>query len=156
MNRTERFWKKVAKGADNECWNWQAGRTKAGYGVFRMDKKVVFAHRVAYELACSTIPSGMHVLHSCDNPACVNPSHLRVGTHAENMLDKVLRNRQSRVWSGKVGEAVGMGKLRDRDLPDIRKMIAQGMRQVDIANKYGVHQAMISNIKLGKNWSAIQ
>lgn len=87
----ERFWSKVEK-ADG-CWNWNGYRDTKGYGAFGLDRKVQKAHRVAYILAFGEIPEGAHILHSCDNPPCVNPAHLRAGTRTDNMQDKVLRGR---------------------------------------------------------------
>lgn len=87
----ERFWSKVNK--TDGCWIWTAYRDDKGYGCFGFRGKVWKAHRVAYELATGPIPTGAHILHSCDNPSCVNPEHLRAGTHADNMRDKVARGR---------------------------------------------------------------
>jgi hypothetical protein len=87
----ERFWSKVSK--SDGCWLWIAYRDEKGYGAFGFKGKVQRAHRVAYELALGPIAPGMHVLHSCDNPSCVNPSHLRLGTHADNMRDRIERGR---------------------------------------------------------------
>src|SRR4051812_22074657 len=87
----ERFWSKVDK--TGECWLWTAYRDAAGYGRFGLAGKVQKAHRVSYELAVGPIPAGAHVLHSCDNPPCVNPDHLRVGSRIDNMRDKFMRGR---------------------------------------------------------------
>ena len=86
-----RFWSKVKKTQD--CWIWTASRTDRGYGSFGLDGKVRRAHRVAYELAVGPIPDGMSILHACDNPPCVNPAHLRVGTQVQNMADELVRGR---------------------------------------------------------------
>ena len=87
----ERFWSKVKK--TPECWLWTAYRDNKGYGEFGLDRKVHKAHRVAYLLTYGAIPEGAHILHSCDNPQCVNPKHLRAGTRKDNMQDKVQRGR---------------------------------------------------------------
>jgi hypothetical protein len=84
----DRFWSKVAKGADDACWLWQAGRFKSGYGAFAMRPHTKRAHRVAWELVNGPIPDGLHVLHECDTPPCCNPAHLFLGTHADNMRDR--------------------------------------------------------------------
>ena len=88
----ERFWSKVQK-IDGGCWLWIAYRDSKGYGSFGLDGKVRKAHRVAYELTYGPLPEGAHVLHSCDNPSCVNPQHLRAGTHVDNMRDRVEHGR---------------------------------------------------------------
>jgi HNH endonuclease len=85
-----RFWDKVLVG--DGCWEWQATR-RGGYGRYRIDGRLEDAHRVAYRLWFGPIPDGLDVLHSCDNPSCVRPAHLRVGTHAENMAEAVARRR---------------------------------------------------------------
>lgn len=87
----ERFWPKVDKSGD--CWTWTASLSRSGYGGFGFRGKVWKAHRVSYVLAYGEIPDGAHILHSCDNPPCVNPAHLRAGTRSDNMQDKVRRGR---------------------------------------------------------------
>ena len=90
-----RFWKKVAVGAEDECWLWTAAASSTGYGQMKYWKKICGAHRLAYLFSIGPIPEGLVVMHSCDNPACVNPAHLSVGTHKDNIED---RDRKGR-WS---------------------------------------------------------
>ncbi|MGI9460561.1 MAG: HNH endonuclease, partial [Pirellulales bacterium] len=80
MQRTteERFWEKVDRRGTNECWEWQAGKDKDGYGRFWFVNETVKAHRFSYELHKGDIPEGLYVLHSCHNTSCVSPNHLRV------------------------------------------------------------------------------
>ena len=92
----ERFWKKVEKG--DGCWNWKGRKCKSGYGMVSLttgQEKALSrkAHRVAYTLAKGPIKPGEFILHSCDNKACCNPDHLRVGTNDDNVRDKLERNR---------------------------------------------------------------
>jgi hypothetical protein len=89
-----RFWDKVAVRGPDDCWEWQAGCFKRGYGAFAFDgHKPGYAHRFSYELHHGPIPEGMRVLHECDNPPCVNPKHLRAGTQKDNIQDAVNKDR---------------------------------------------------------------
>ncbi len=94
----ERFWRRVARPSDapNVCWEWQGGSTIGGYGNFGTGECIYLAHRVAYELAVGPIPPGLLVMHSCDNPRCCRPSHLSVGTYADNTADMMAKGRGSK------------------------------------------------------------
>lgn len=108
MDDATRFWTKVnVSGGPEACWPWIAGRFASGYGAFKRGDKIVRAHRVAYELYRGPVADGMHVLHSCDNPVCCNPRHLRVGTHGDNM-----RDRQARGLYPKGRRRMRPGKIR--------------------------------------------
>lgn len=112
-NRTveERFWPKVRERAPNKCWLWQAAKMPAGYGVFSVRGVKQRAHRVAYELCVRPIPAGMFVLHRCDTPACVNPLHLFLGTHTDNMRDKIAKGR---AFNGRKARTQLTGKPADK------------------------------------------
>lgn len=90
----KRFWSKVAFTANpNKCWEWQAGKTKYGYGELMIKNKQVYAHRLSWELTYGEIPDGLFVCHKCDNPKCVNPNHLFLGTNLDNVRDMVSKGR---------------------------------------------------------------
>ncbi len=96
QEKIDLFWSQVAIGAPDECWEWQGRRSVRGDGVYTF-KGHTSAYRVAYYLANGDIAPGLCVMHACDNRACCNPAHLSLGTHADNMRDKVEKGRQ---WRG--------------------------------------------------------
>ena len=142
----ERFWSKVDRKDPAECWEWQAGKFSQGYGQFSVGAKNKLAHRVSYELAHGPIPEGLVVRHKCDNPCCVNPDHLELGTHENNMDDRASRGR------GAKGEAQGGAKLTEDVVRAIR---LDGRLQVEIAASYGISQITVSRIKRRSSWSHI-
>jgi len=146
-----RFWAKVDKssGADS-CWEWQASLRDKGYGQFCWKGRPLKAHRVAYELAIGQIPEGMCVLHKCDNPGCVNPAHLWLGTIADNNAD--MTNKGRRVSTPQLGEAHWHARLTTEDVIAIRQEYASGIPQGTIAQKYGVGRNNISMIVTRSNW----
>ena len=144
---TERFWSKVDRGDPDQCWEWKAATDRWGYGKFRIDEKKKYAHRVSYEFHHGPIPEGMLVLHSCDNPACVNPAHLHFGTHQDNMIERGERNRSA---SGKNN---GQVKLTTDQVHQIRIRYATGgVTQKQLAEEFEVTQQQISNIILKRKW----
>lgn len=146
----ERFWKKVDKTSNpNGCWEWTAFKNK-GYGRFIMPnlKKVFNANRIAYEIAFGAIPSGMFVCHRCDNPGCVNPNHLWLGTNKDNVDDKVSKNRQQKLKGSQHGRA----KLLEQDVLDIRASSETGAA---LSRKYNVSDTVIYNIRNRKTWQHI-
>ena len=96
MTLVKRFWAKVKKNGPNECWLWQASKTSHGYGKIGSGGKYgpsLRAHRVSYEIHYGSIPNGLNVLHTCDNPPCCNPGHLFLGTQSINNWDRAKKGR---------------------------------------------------------------
>lgn len=150
----ERFWPKVAFG--DGCWEWLGARDDNGYGWIKVTWEASHprqekAHRVCWILTRGPIPDGQRVLHTCDNPPCVRPSHLFLGTDLDNRHDAMKKGR----WTPTRGERVGTSKLTDEDIIQIRGALSQGVRQSDLALKFGVTQSAISNISRRKRWTHI-
>lgn len=143
----DRFWTHVTRG--NGCWTW-GGPSDRGYGTFGIGTTMWRAHRIAYELTYGRLPKGSVLLHTCDNPTCVNPFHLQPGTQAENLEDCRRKGRAKYV-----GEENGMSKIDEEDVEYIRAQLAAGRYQKDIATTLGVSQTLISQIGLGKKWAHV-
>lgn len=129
------------------CWIW-CGNTRRGRGCIGVGKnKNKSAPRVSWEMKYGDIPEGMCVCHQCDNPLCVRPEHLFLGTQAENVADKVAKGRQGR------GEKARSAVFSDNDVRSIRlEYIPKKMGYKRLAKKYGVQPATIRNIIIGKTW----
>lgn len=93
VKNEERFWAKVAKLGVCSCWEWTGWRKETGYGRVRIDGRILYAHRVSWILANGPIPDDLRVLHRCDNPPCVNPDHLFLGTQGDNNADRDAKGR---------------------------------------------------------------
>ena len=139
----EQFWEKVDKRGDTECWPWQAATHPDGYGEMRCNGKGLYAHRVAVELD-GRDPTGAVVRHTCDNPSCVNPEHLIVGTQSENMQDAWDRGREK------------SKQLTPDEVRKIRKQYEEtDINQYELAEKYGVSQDNISCIVRREIWKDV-
>lgn len=148
----KRYWAKVVKKGPNDCWEWAASVTSEGYGQIRYQRKMVKAHRIAVMLDGRN-PQGLHVCHTCDNRSCVNPSHLFIGTHADNMRDMVNKGRNA---NGDLrGEDHPNATLTETAIADILVLAEKGNNSTHIAKIYGVGRACISDIVRGVNWKHI-
>lgn len=155
-NSTEHISRRLANGLDaapaDGCWVWQRTQNNKGYGQLRIDGRMHYAHRVAYTLSHGPIPEGMSVLHSCDNPLCINPAHLRAGTQSENMSECYVRGR-ARIPSPRLeGEKNGAAKLTITDVEIIRAALLKGERQSALAIRFNISQTLVSAIKRGRVW----
>lgn len=155
----DRFWSKVAIAGQDECWEWQATRTTFGYGCFRIGsltdgtRKHEMAHRMAYTLTTGQdIPAGKVVMHSCDNPRCVNPAHLSVGTYSEN--GKAAYDRHRRVSTVRPGEGHPRAKLTEADVRTIRAIGTTQPLRV-LAAQYGVSESTIDAVRRRVNWTHV-
>lgn len=131
------------------CWEWLGSerRRGRGYGQMKIAQKSYFAHRVSYEIFCGPIDDGKFVCHRCDNPKCVNPDHLFLGTHQDNVDDQVAKGRQVK------GTVNGRAKLTEDDVLAIRA--AEGVLQKDLAAQFGISRQQVSNIRNGILWADI-
>jgi hypothetical protein len=144
-NTPEMMWRYVAVADADDCWLWQ-GSTDMRYGTFRIGRKMVKAHRLAYEQTHGPIPRGYEVCHRCDTTLCVNPQHLFIGTHADNMRD---RNEKGRLA---YGERMGIARLKDADVRRIRQLAAEGTLQREIASLFGIDSGHVSKIVNRRAW----
>jgi len=161
-----RFWGKVDKERSNvfyngtRCWEWTAGREGDGYGSFRLDGKQHKAHRISWILNFVEIPQGMGVLHHCDNPPCVNPEHLFLGTHKDNMQDKAMkgRNKKYRPLTPPKPRKYRY-KLTDEQVIEIRRRYAAwgrgGENCRQLAKEFGVSKSIIHAIATHKRRNLI-
>ena len=143
----ERFWEKVGIKSDNECWEWLSGKYPNGYGQFKeRSYKVVPAHRISYKIIYGNIPEEICVCHKCDNHGCVNPNHLFLGTHADNMKDSSNKGRIN-------GENHKQHKLSLDEVKEIRKIYQSGkFSQQYIADMHGISQSVVSLIIRNVDW----
>ena len=170
------FWVRVHK--TDSCWLWKGTKRRRGYGAVHIHgNKYLSAHRVSWILANGPIPPGFCVCHSCDNPPCVRPEHLFLGTNAENTADSTAKGRRAsgdrngaRLYPERVSQGIrdsisrmsgprppfgiahGSAKLSEDAVRNIRRAYLAGKRQQELADRYGVSQVAISKIVLMKTW----
>jgi hypothetical protein len=147
-----RFWAKVDKSGD--CWLWTASLLKDGYGKFNVGSKIdstnraLLAHRVSWQLAHGEIPPGLCVCHHCDNPPCVNPEHLFLGTHEENMRDMAAKGRRAMA----VGDENGNSKLTWAKVMEMRELAALGESKRALGRRFGVSDVAAGAAITGRTW----
>jgi HNH endonuclease len=145
-----RFWSKVLVSTKTECWTW-VGAKATGYGTINLseNKRTFKAHRVSWVIHFGTIPDKLCVLHRCDNPECVNPNHLFLGTYADNSTDKCNKGRAS--WLKH--EAHPMAKLDKKSVEKIRSLYSTGnFTHKTLAEMFGVARRTVSHVTCEDNW----
>lgn len=149
------FWEKVAIVDRELCWEWTAGRNRTNYGMFALElgpeKKIIHyqSHRVAWFLTYGPIPDGLIVCHKCDNPPCVNPAHLFLGTYQDNARDRASKGRSR----PRKGETNGNSKLTLEQVLEIRSRFKpRVVTRVKLAEEYGVNVETIGRIVQGRGW----
>jgi hypothetical protein len=146
MTLQTRFWSKVKRRDESQCWEWQAGLFTSGYGQFKLAKKPVKAHRVAWMLTYGHLDDDLCVLHRCDNPKCCNPAHLFTGTRADNGRDCALKDRTAH------GATHPNAKLNGEQAREIVKRKAEGMSVRAIAREFGVNHWTVTYVLRGATW----
>lgn len=171
------FWKKVNSDGPipnqsfphylglDQCWEW-IGFKRGGYGLINISGRNEGAHRLSWILHNGSIPSGSHILHRCDNRACVNPNHLRSGTALENNIDKIMKGRDksptglrngshTKPEMRRIGSKCGAAKLTEESVLEIRKRKRSGERSADLATEFGVTKTAINYCIRGETWKHI-
>ena len=147
-----RFWRRVEKAGPDDCWLWMGSATKNNYGRFQIGGKgspYVGTHRYSFEMATGEKPEV--VMHKCDNPRCVNPAHLRAGTHKENTADMIAKGRHKR--KGPIGSSNFNTKLTPADVCAIR--LRQGESANSVGRDFGVGHKTILAIWRGITWTHV-
>jgi hypothetical protein len=156
-NTPDVLWSKVNIKGEDECWNWKGYKNDGGYGRTWIEDRGYYAHRVIFNLAYpNTITLSApkdsdeagFLLHTCDNPSCCNPKHLFVGTHADNMADKVAKNRQAKFPSGKAPRC----KLSMAQAREIRQLRKDGVSARDLAQRYEISLPSIKTLLRGHSY----
>lgn len=150
-----RFWARVDNRGNENCWPFLGAHTTDGYGHFQVgsrrdgSRRMVYAHRLAWELTHGKIPQGQLACHKCDQPSCCNPSHLFLGSSADNVADMDAKGR--RVATAMKGERHGRAKLTDDDVRNIRRIAGHESRR-STSIRFGVTEKTIGSIQRGDTW----
>lgn len=155
LDLSEQFFRHVDKNTANGCWFWTGVKNTAGYGGLQVNGKRALAHRISYIIHHGAIPEadGFHgnvVCHRCDNPSCVNPEHLFLGSQYANMADRDAKGRRV----APAGESHGMVQLNERDVLSIRDLAGR-YSQKELAKMFSISNSMVSLIVNRKNWTHI-
>jgi hypothetical protein len=151
----ERFWEKVLIPTEtSRCWIWAAAKNQRGYGVFWFNGRLQNAQRISWEIKHGP-PGSFYVLHHCDNPSCVNPRHLFIGTPKDNSNDMVSKGRQAK--GRKIGDKMrgrrNAAHLTSAKALEIRALLRTGAKQDTLSEMFGVNQSTVSRIGTNKTWN---
>lgn len=150
----ERFWRFVTEGEKHSCWEWRGKLLPNGYGrisVGERDLGAIGAHRVSWSLFNKAeIPAGMVVMHSCDNPSCVNPHHLSIGTPKDNTQDMIAKGRKKVV--APLGEGNGKAKL---TVEKVKLIKQSNLKTAELARQFGLSENCIRGVRIGRTWSHV-
>lgn len=148
----QRFWSRVQRSGPDDCWLWTGGTgSRLRYGRMRVGKLEAYAHRLSYEMHIGAIPEGFVVMHTCDVPQCVNPAHLSVGTHADNIADRDAKGRTARGFRS--------NRIPDRKLTAEEALFIFANQWVisrrKLARRFGVAYGTIQAIQTGLTYREI-
>ncbi len=150
----ERFWEKVQKDSDDKCWKWIGGKFSNGYGQFYKNPCKITAHRFSYELANGEIDKNLKVCHTCDNPICVNPNHLFVGTQKDNIQDMIKKKRHN--FNDAIGINNGRSIVNEVEVKEIRQKYKEGnISYKKLAKKYNLSETQTMRIVKRESWKHI-
>ena len=135
QKQSERFWSKVNKDASGGCWEWIGNMHNNGYGLINVEKKHWRAHRLSYCIKHGSVPEGMYLMHQCDNKKCVNPEHLKPGTHQENMADMKEKGRAAK------------GKRKRLTMEQIQYILESGKSLSVLTAELKVHPRTVERIR---------
>jgi len=155
---SNRFWSKVDKDGPVQphcpelgpCWEWTGSRSPAGYGQTRIFWKLYAAHRVSWEKSNGPIPDGLRVLHKCDNPPCIRPDHLFLGTQSDNMLDAYRKGRHCQ------GVEHRLAKLNPHSVRLMRRLSARGLSFSKLARVFGVSTMTAHQAVRRRTWKHVE
>jgi hypothetical protein len=164
------FFKYVSRDRSDKCWLWVGGKCQKGYGRYHhaLIRRKLAAHRVSYLIHFGAIPDGNLVCHKCDNPSCVNPAHLFVGTHKQNTQDMIAKRRHRTFGKmpsntdrtplyKRFGKRKGFHscKLTLFQVCTIKRALAEGMKWLELAATYKVNYTTIRSIAIGRTWGDV-
>ncbi len=152
----ERFWRYVSKLGPKDCWVWTGSRFKAGYGMLhsKVGGQPYYAHRLSYEMHVDDVLPSDVVRHKCDNPPCVNPLHLLIGTHFDNHRDCVERGRFKNA-PPMPGESNPNSKLTQESVRELRRLRKEGWRRKAIAEHLSISESAVKKVMSGATWKHV-